>query len=188
RSFGAYRAQKSNTLPNFQNQIAIACDYRRKILQTEVGLSWTDRLAAANGVSSRAFGVIGTALVNVSNPTAFTISDWKNWLMDLLASDPLLGTELLRRDSMKAVLGEQLAPPPPTPWPKATLEHMKQLTELWLKGESLVDIEREIARITESKERPYCTRARELSQGVALDLSFALGLIPQVWRATRSTE
>jgi hypothetical protein len=68
------------------------------------------------------------------------------------------------------------------------LGHVKQLCELWLKGETLVGIEAEIARITQSKERPYCTRARELGQGVALDLSFALGLIPQVWRETRSPE
>lgn len=188
RSLGAYRAHQSNTLAAFQNQIAVACDYRRRILQTDSDLSWTDRLAAANGVSSRAFDVIRTALDNVSKPVTLTVADWKNWLIDLMASDPVLAAELVRRDAVQAVLGKQLVPLPPTPWPKGTLSHVKQLCELWLKGETLVNIELEIARITKTTDRPYCTRARELSQGVALDLSFALGLVPQVWRATRSSE
>jgi hypothetical protein len=57
-----------------------------------------------------------------------------------------------------------------------------------LPDKNLIQIENAIAIIRGKKIPTYCTRARELSQGVALDLSFAFGLLPQVWRASKVTD
>ena len=85
-------------------------------------------------------------------------------------------------------LGKPLVPDQPSLWPRQTLEYIGSLADLWLTGQTLIQIENAIAIIRSKKVPTYCTRARELSQGVALDLSFAFGLLPQVWRASKVTD
>ncbi len=188
RSLTAYRARLNGTDATFAARIALAAAKRKESMQESSVVNWSDRLAAANGISSQSFNALATSLDEISDSDYIDIPTLSNWLIRLLIANKKLSDELIRRESIRAVLGQKLVPNPPAPVPTKTLEHVGSLTNLWLTGKTLVDIESAIASIRNTKVQKYCTKARELSQGVALDLSFALGLLPQVWRASKATE
>jgi superfamily II DNA/RNA helicase len=188
RSLAAYRARLNGNEANFLQRISLAASQRKQSLHNSSAVDWADRLAAANGISSQSFTALATALEDIPESDYADTPNLSKWLIRLLISNRRLADELVRRDSVRAVLGKQLVPDRPSPWPQQTLEHVGSLAYLWLTGQTLVQIESAIANIRNTKAQKYCTRARELSQGAALDLSFALGLLPQVWRASKVTD
>jgi superfamily II DNA/RNA helicase len=178
RSLGAFKAQAESRSQDFNEQIQTAIGKRRELLLDGKTVSWADELASSNGVPAIIFKSIGEELSSLSGVDDWTVLQWIEFTFSWAKSHLKLADRMLDRSAVKKILG---TPESTSPIPADAISTLESVFNEFLAGSTLAEIE--AACPPAKRSNPYCHRARELTQRTALDVSYLVGLFPQIYRA-----
>ncbi|WP_166822033.1 DEAD/DEAH box helicase [Thalassoroseus pseudoceratinae] len=178
RSLGAFKAQSESRLQEFTEQIQKAIGKRTELLLDGKTVSWADELASSNGVPAVIFKSIGEELSFQSDVGNWTVLQWIEFAFRWAKSHLKLADRMFDRSAVKKIVG---TPESVNPIPSDAISTLETVFNKFLAGSTLADIE--AACPPAKRSNSHCHRARELTQRTALDVSYLVGLFPQIHRA-----
>lgn len=187
KSLGAFIARRNGTEQIFEMKTRSAIRRRRELLLSDGQVTWADRLASSNGVSAVVLQSIADEMPRAPQIDGWTVQDWIKFAFDWSARHPKLADRMFDRKATESVLGSTFLPKGQEFLDANSIRELARLFKRFINGETLVEIEKACPN---AKPKPgFCHRARTLVQRISLDVSFLVGLFPQVYRElTQSTD
>ena len=185
-SLAAFRKHSLNEQEWIDARIHATLTARRE--QVSSAATWVERLACATGVPSDHLQLLGQALSSIELPNGATITQWRDWYLEILKQQPQLLPQLLRPSTLEAVLGKPYkALSDDTQRGRYVLNYVDLPLKQWMNGATLAAIE--VSLGTEPNKLGQCVVARDFVLRVIPELAFIFGLPAQVVRAiTKGTD
>ncbi|MDX9911196.1 MAG: DEAD/DEAH box helicase [Phycisphaerales bacterium] len=177
RSLGAFRARQAEYTAEFDRKTAEAWKLRAGLLINVQDKAWYDQLASSTGIPA-------TLLQNIDEsiddpPPAVSTLEWIETCIDWLCRNDDRLAYFLSVSELQSIF-KNLIPASKCSDAKRICSPLRESIKLWVGGHPLCEIERALGT-PEAKLRT-CTRARRLVRRLVIDLSYVMGLFPQVVR------
>lgn len=186
RSLAAYHAQRQQEWSVFVDRVDSALDARRSLLLRTGPVSWLDKVAIATGVEAQVAADLFQALQTRNLDRSSGVPDWISWAFKWLIEDRSRLRRLVRPQLLEDFFSRELSETNDEVLPESLLDILVQLSNAWVAGSPLVEFESLLG--TPPHRLGKCMRARKFALRVVPEISFALGLIPQIWRAFLRSE
>jgi hypothetical protein len=171
KSFGAYLAARRKQTSAFKSKIEAAVSVAQRSRPSAGEPAWRARVGTATGMPPAIVSVIDAGLekgeiLTVKTSVALTRQAFGWFAAHLGVSTYLLGK------AIENTFGSGAAAT------KATVEALADLTALWMDGAPLIDLQ---LRIAPKNPGGTCTDARKFVMRSIPEISYALGLIVQIF-------
>lgn len=142
KSFAAFKLRKQGQEDQLNDRINHALRARRRLQELEEEPDWADKMAANYGTPSDVLRELKTRLETLP-PVGRTTLDWFTWTVTWLTEQPILISQMTRRESLDGYMGE----------PFKSLEDHKERGEFavdvvlsalraWVSGQTLAEIQK----------------------------------------------
>jgi superfamily II DNA/RNA helicase len=191
RSLGFFRKKEADAqgADKWLELRRIALKAAEEQLEDPQVLDWQREIAIRNGIPPRFIERLVEALDEAPVEKTAT-DDWINWLLELVADDPLDLAIFVRETALERVFGRAYTN---TTKPEATakliLGALQTLVSMWCGGKTLVEIEAWLLAFIRKHEGEVkqkanqsatAQRARRFAIRIAPDLGFLCGLLGQI--------
>ena len=191
RSLGFYRRMEADApgAEKWLERRRAALKAAEQQLEDPPVLEWQREIAVRNGIPPKLVERLVEAFDQAPVEKTAT-EDWINWLLDIVAENPLDLTIFVREAALESVFGRAYTN---TTKPKATarriLGAMKTLVSMWCKGRTLVEIEAWLLAFIrkyegevkqQANQSSTAQRARRFAIRIAPDLGFLCGVLGQI--------
>ena len=163
-------------------------------------LDWQRDIAVRNGVPPKLVARLVEAFDQAAPAEKTATEDWINWLLDIVAENPLDLTIFVREAALESVFGRAYTN---TTRPKTTAKRilgaLKTLVSMWCAGRTLVEIEAWLLAFIrkhegevkqQANQSSTAQRARRFVIRITPDLGFLCGVLGQIvaYRAAETGE
>jgi replicative superfamily II helicase len=179
KSFAAYKMRKLALENQLNDRIDHALAARRKLQELDEEPDWADKMAANYGVQPEVLRELAARLTTTP-PIGRTTIDWFTWMSTWLTERPVLLSQMTRRESLDAYMGEQLKSlEDDEERGKAAINVVLAALAAWISGQTLADIQ--LLRPTPQKQK-HCEQARRFVLRVLPELAYIFALPDLVQR------
>jgi superfamily II DNA/RNA helicase len=191
RSLGFFRRREANALGADQwlEHRRAALKAAEEQLEDPPVLDWQREIAIRNGVPPKLIERLVEAFDKAPIEKT-TTEDWINWLLDIVAENPLDLTIFVRQAALESVFGRSYTnTTKPKATAKRTLGAIKTLVSMWCGGRTLIEIEDWLLAFIRKNEGDVkqranksstAQRARRFAIRIAPDIGFLCGVLGQI--------
>lgn len=191
RSLGFFRRKEADAqgADRWLERRRIALSAAEEQLADPPVLDWQREIAIRNGIPPKFIERLVEALDEAPIEKTAT-EDWINWLLDVVADDPLDLTIFVRETALESVFGRSYTN---TTTPKATAKRilcaLQTLVSMWCGGKTLVEIEAWLLAFIrkhegqvkqQTNQSAKAQHARRFAIRIAPDLGFLCGVLGQI--------
>lgn len=173
KSFAAFKLRKQAQGDLLNDRINHALRARRKLQELDEEPDWADKMAASYGAPSDVLRELKVRL-ETSPPVGRTTLDWFTWMATWLTEQPILISQMTRRESLDGYMGESFKSVEDDEERGVfSADVVLAALKAWVSGQTLSEIQK--LKPTERLQK-YCEQARRFVIRVLPELAYIFSL------------